>query len=202
VCVLLDLQRDQELSDLVARARKVISGFPELTELPDRLLSAVVCSITTEDGTLDRISRERLVLELSTRLALLTPFTLTAGCASAETGSVLLDLDQDQPGEVWNELSNRVHDAVWRVVDGPPDPQFPAPPHLDLAHCAVDCDSGVIQRQLRVEVRPTRAAMFVDAVYLARIVFDEETHEQHFGPDAIRIPLGGRIRRECLNDEG
>ena len=193
VCVLPDRQRDRELFDLIDKARKVFSGFPDaLTDVPDAHLHAPAYPVPVTARNVNQDVLATLATELGARLGAMRPFTLTAGSASAETGSVLLDLDGDQVGEPWDELSGRIGDAVGRMINDDAPGMVLAPPHLALAYGAQACDSGLIQERLRAQVRPGRAPLTVDAVHLVSVTQHADDHTYTLGPLPIRIPLRAR----------
>jgi hypothetical protein len=194
VCVLPDRQRDLELFDLIDKARKVFSGFPgTLVEVPDAHLNAPVYPVpgSAQDPNVGLLT-SLLTTELGARLGAMPSFTLLAGPASAETESVLLDLDGDQVGDPWDELSGRVGDAVGRMFgDEAPGLTVP-PPHLTLAYGAQPCDSGLIQARLRTQARPALAPFTVDAVHLVVVTQHPDAHTYTLAANPIRIPLRER----------
>jgi hypothetical protein len=194
VCVLPDRQRDLELFDLIDKARKVFSSFPgSLVEVPDAHLNAPVYPVPGSPGDAKvGMLTALLATELGARLAAMPGFTLLAGPGSAETESVLLDLDGDQVGDPWDELSGGVGDAVGRIFgDEVPGAMFP-PPHLTLAFGAQPCDSGRIQARLRTQVRPALAPLTVDAVHLVAVTQHPDAHTYTLDTNPIRIPLRER----------
>jgi hypothetical protein len=194
VCVLPDRQRDLELFDLIDKARKVFSGFSgTLVEVPDAHLNAPVYPVpgSAQDANVGLLTT-LLATELSARLGAMPSFTVLAGPASAETESVLLDLDGDQVGDPWDELSGRVGDAVGRIFgEEMPGLTIP-PPHLTLAYGAQSCDSGLIQARLRTQARPTLAPLTVDAVHLVVVTQHPDAHTYTLDTNLIRIPLRAR----------
>ena len=194
VCVLPDRDRDLELFDLIDKARKVFSGFPgALAKVPDAHLNAPVYPVpgSARDANLSSLTA-LLATELGARLGAMPVFTLLAGPASAETELVLLDLDGDQVGDPWDELTGRVGDAVGRMFgDEAPGLTLP-PPHLTLAYGAQPCDSGLIQARLRTQARPALAPLTVDAVHLVVVTQHPDAHTYTLGANPIRIPLRAR----------
>ncbi|HEV2634527.1 MAG TPA: hypothetical protein VGX23_05240 [Actinocrinis sp.] len=194
VCVLPDRNRDRELFDLIDKARKVFTGFPNaLAVVPDAHLNAPVYPLpgSAQDANVGLLTA-LLATELGARLGAMPVFTLLAGSTSAETESVVLDLNDDQLGEPWDELSGRVGDAVERMFgDEAPGLTLP-PPHLTLAYGAGPCDSGLIQSHLRTQARPALAPLTVDAVHLVVVTQHPDAHTYTLSANPIRIPLRTR----------
>lgn len=193
VCVLPDRHRDREMFDMIDKARKVFISFPgALAEVPDSHLHAPAYPVPVTAPEVNQDVLAALATELGARLGAMTPFTLAAGSVGAETGSVLLDLDGDQVGEPWDELSGRIGDAVGRMFGDDAPGMALALPHLTLAYGAQTCDSGLIQERLRAQVRPARAPLTVDAVHLVSVTQQVDDHNYTLGPLPIRIPLRDR----------
>lgn len=191
ICVLPDAARDSALYSLIDQARKILAEDP-LAEVADADLHVALCPVPMlEQGPDEQLTRE-LSIELATRLAMLSPFVLTAGPASTETGSVLLDLDGDQLGEPWDELCGRVIDALARVFGEDTLGPTATPAHLTIGYGAGHCDSGALQHRLRTGLRPGRAPLIVDAIHLVEVCQDAPGHRYVLGRTALRVPLRGR----------
>lgn len=191
ICVLPDVSRDTALFRLIDQARKILTE-DQLADVSDADLHVALCPAPVpEQGPDEKLTRE-LSSELAIRLAVLGPFALTAGPASAETASVLLDLDGDRLGEPWDELCGRVIDALARVFGEDTLGPTATPAHLTIAYGAGHCDSGALQHRLRTGLRPGRAPLIVDAVHLVEVRQDAPGHRYVLGRTALRVPLRGR----------
>jgi len=191
ICVLPTPSRDTALYTLIDQARKTLAEDP-LTAVADADLHVTLCPVPMPERGPDQHLLYALSTELAARLAALSPFALTAGPASAETGSVLLDLDGDRLGESWDELCTRVLDALARVFGEDALGPTATPAHLPLAYGAGHCDSGALQRKLRTALRPGRAPLIIDAVHLVEVRQDPPGHRYVLVRSELRVPLGAR----------
>ncbi|SDT74538.1 hypothetical protein SAMN04489716_7013 [Actinoplanes derwentensis] len=106
--------------------------------------------------------------------------TLTAGPALAATTAVMLDIDGDQPGQLWTTLTTSVRQAITDVLGSKAVANPPGPPHITLAYGIGDTDSGPIQGALRHRARPARAPLTIDAVYLVDVIQDPQQAVYHW----------------------
>jgi 2'-5' RNA ligase len=134
---------------------------------------------------------DALAGELRAALAQMDPFTVTVGNVFGTTGAVLADIDQDLPGEPWHALDQAVREAI-RARFGEQALKYESPPpHITVAYCAKETDSGVVASQLRRWVRPSHAPMLVDTVWLLDVHQNVEQRTYTWSWEtAVRIPLG------------
>jgi hypothetical protein len=202
VYVLPDLSRDTELAALVDRIRTGMTAYrptgdsqdqgPIVQPVQDRWLHATVQRLGGRDGiTLDHTQRDRLGDALHERLALVPAFTMTAGSAIVGGTGVVLDLDQDLPGQPWEVLSGAVRDAITAVLGSGAVADHRGPPHLSIGYGRREADSGPLQSRLR-RIRPARAQMSVKAVVLVDVTQDPEAGEYRWR-QVSRVPLSTSV---------
>jgi hypothetical protein len=192
VYVLPDLDTDPALQRLIERARGVMEQYPVLSVVEDAWLHATVQMVTGRAGeAVSAAERAALVTALQEQVGILPAFTVTAGSVLANGAGVVVDLDQDQPGEPWDVLSSAVRDAILTTF-GPGSVDYdPGPPHVTLAYATGPEDSGVVQSQLRRTVRPNRAPMTVNAVWLLDVIQDVDRSQYRWLEPIARISLDG-----------
>ncbi|HEV2637239.1 MAG TPA: 2'-5' RNA ligase family protein [Actinocrinis sp.] len=183
---------NQALAELIVATRTV-----SLKVAGDRLVPvgdfahATVHMVSIPAHQLAPGSVEQLAGALRAAVADLVPFQVTVGDASAGTGSVCLNMDQDQPGQPWAVLTERIAQVIADQF-GPRAQQYhPPKPHIAVLYCAEAADSGQIQSALRREISPSRALMRVDCVWLLDVRQSVPDHTYTW-PDttAVRIDLG------------
>ena len=190
VYVLPDLRVDGDLANLVAGCRSVTAAYPFVSPVDDRWLHATVQMITGRPAdAVDDPTRDRLAACLRAELADLPPFTMTAGSPIAGLGGVLLDLDQDRPGEAFHELYTRTRHAIATVLGPDAIDYVTLPPHVSVGYAKDDGESGEVQSRLRRTVRPSHARMSVREVHLVDVVQDTTRCEYRWTPVAS-VPLG------------
>ena len=192
VYVLPNLSVNLQLRELVHRIRSVIASYPALSPVPDEWLHATVQAITGAPA--DGVSlhqRTEMVAALRRQVAGMAPFEVTAGAPIADQAGVLLDLDQDMPGEPFDMLSSGVRAAIGEIFGESALQHDPGPPHVTLGYASGPEDSGVVQAMLRRQVRPGRAPMRVDAVYLVDVIQDAALSQYRWRTPIAVIPLTG-----------
>ena len=192
VYVLPDLGTDTAFRRLVERSHTVLARHPALAVVPDAWLHATVQMVTGRAGAdVTEAQRAALVAGLHEQAGGLAPFTATGGSVQANQTGVVVDLDLDLPGEPFAVLGERVRTAI-RGVFGDEGVRYdPGTPHITLAYATGPADSGVMQSALRRTVRPSRAPLTVDAVWLLDVVQDPDRSQYRWHEPIARIPLRG-----------
>lgn len=127
-----------------------------------RFAHPTVQQISRPAAEIPREQIDAFAEDLERRIASIAPFTVAAGPAMATTGAVLLDMDQDLPGEPWHLLDAVVKDAI-RGRFG--------------------------EQALKYETRPP--PMTVDALWLLDVRQNVQTRTYTWPQEAgRRIPLG------------
>ncbi|WP_327001779.1 2'-5' RNA ligase family protein [Dactylosporangium sp. NBC_01737] len=194
VYVLPDLDADPDLRRLVGQSRAVMSRYPALSVVPDQWLHATMQMVTGRAGDdVTDAQRAALVDALRERVGGLAPFTATAGSVLATRSGVVLDLDQDLPGEPFAVLGSGVRAAIGAVFGDDGLRYDPDVPHISLAYAAGDDDSGEVQGHLRRTVRPSRTRLSVAAVWLLDVIQDPARSQYRWHEPLARIPLTGRV---------
>lgn len=193
VYLLPELHLDVDLARLVSACRSVTAAYPYITPVHDQWLHATVQMVTGRPAdAVDDATRDRLAACLQAELADLPPFTVTAGSPIAGLGGVLLDLDQDLPGEHFHELYTRTRRAISTSLGAGAVDSVTLPPHVSVGYANADGDSGEVQSRLRRTVRPSHARMSVREVHLVDVVQDVARCEYRWRPVA-RVPLGSAV---------
>jgi hypothetical protein len=195
VYVLPDLGTDAALRRLVERSRTVLARCTALSVVPDAWLHATVQMVTGRAGAdVTGAQRTALVAGLHEQVGALPPFTATGGSVQADRSGVVMDLDLDLPGEPFAVLGERVRAAI-RGVFGDDGVRYdPGTPHVTLAYATGPEDSGSVQSDLRRTVRPSRAPLTVDAVWLLDVIQDAARSQYRWHEPIARIPLRGATR--------
>jgi hypothetical protein len=184
---------DERLMAFIRRCREIGMqvGGDALAPVSDAFLHATLLQVSVPSIEVGEAQRVSLVEQLRVEAAEVEPFAVTVGGPSAGESSVMLNLDQDLPGEPWAELSERVTAVVGRVVGDRALAAAPPPPHLTCAYGARQVDSGPIQSALRRRLRPQFVTTVIDAVWLLEVRQDAAAHTYTWDEaTAIRIPLG------------
>jgi hypothetical protein len=192
VYVLPDLDTDAALRRLVEQSRTVIGQHAALSVVPDAWLHATVQMVTGRAGAdVTEMQQAALVAGLHEHVGILAPFTATGGSVQANRSGVVVDLDLDLPGEPFAVLGERVRAAI-RGVFGDEGLRYdPGTPHITLAYATGHEDSGIVQSRLRRTVRPSRAPLTIDAVWLLDVIQDADRSQYRWHPPIARIPLRG-----------
>jgi hypothetical protein len=192
VYVLPDLDVDADLRRLVDQSRAVLAGYPMLSLVPEPWLHATMQMITGRGGDdITGAQRAGLIEALQEHVGGLAPFIATAGSVLAGRSGVVVDLDQDLPGEPFAVLGDRVRAAIGAVFGEEGLRYDPGIPHMSLAYAIGDGDSGEVQGQLRRAVRPSRARLSVGAVWLLDVIQDPVRSQYRWHEPIARIPLLG-----------
>ncbi|MEV4516703.1 hypothetical protein AB0K00_48095 [Dactylosporangium sp. NPDC049525] len=192
VYVLPDLDTDADLRRLVEQSHAVLAGHPALSVVPEPWLHATMQMVTGRAGDdVTEAQRAALTGALHEHVGGLAPFTATAGAVLAGTSGVVLDLDQDLPGEPFAVLGDRVRAAIGAVFGADGLRYDPGVPHISLAYATGDGDSGEVQDHLRKTIRPSRARLSVAAVWLLDVIQDAARSQYRWHEPLARIPLRG-----------
>jgi hypothetical protein len=186
---------DGDLARLLERTAEVAVEVAGESLVPvGAFAHATVHMISQPSAGLPDGSVTAFAKELHAALAEFAPFSVTAGGPCAGTGSVTLDVDGDLLGGPWAELTERVGGAIKSRFGSDALRYQVPPPHISVAYCAESTDSGRLQSALRRRVRPSRAEMRVQEVWLLDVRQDAHAHTYTW-PErtAVKIPLG-RVR--------
>lgn len=184
---------DKRLMAFIRQCRQIGTqvGGDALVPVSDAFLHATVLQVSVPSIEVGEARRVSLIEQLHAEAAGLQPFAVTVGGPSAGESSVMLNLDQDLPGEPWAELSERVTAVVRRVVGDSALAAVPPPPHLTCAYGARQVDSGPIQSALRRRLRPQFVTTVIDSVWLLEVRQDAAAHTYTWDEaTAVQIPLG------------
>lgn len=184
--------QDERLAELLRVCEMVALDVAGGALVPTgRFAHATVQQISRPAAEVTREQIDAFAEDLERRFASVAPFTVTAGPAMATTGAVLLDMDQDLPGEPWLLLDAVVKDAIRGRFGEQALKYETPPPHMTVAYCAASTDSGRLQSALRRRVRPGTAPMTVDALWLLDVRQNVEARTYTWPLEtARRIPLG------------
>ena len=192
VYVLPDLDADPDLRRLVEQSRAVLARYPVLSAVPDPWLHATMQMVTGRAGDdITEAQRAALIGALHEQVGGLAPFTATAGSVLAGRSGVVIDLDQDLPGEPFAVLGARIRAAIGAVFGDDGLRYDPGIPHISLAYATGDGDSGDVQGHLRHAVRPARARLSVGAVWLLDVIQDPVRSQYRWHEPLARVPLRG-----------
>lgn len=184
--------RDIELARLLHASEQValeVAGDALVPTGEYAHATAQQISIPAADVSAEKLSA--FIDALRHETSALKPFTVTVGNSVATTGAVLADVDQDLEGEPWFELNALVRRLVGQWFGEQALAYFAPPPHITIAYCAKDTDSGVITSHLRRRVRPAHAPMTVDAVWVLDVTQNVEDRTYTWPwQSAVRIPFG------------
>lgn len=197
----LPREEDTDLAQLIEHTEQVAVEVADDALVPvGAFAHATVHMISQPAAELANGSVDAFAQDLRAVLADHRPFSATAGGPRAAGGSVLLDMDGDQQGGPWAELTADVGEAI-KGRFGPEALRYEVPPpHISVAYCAASTDSGRLQSALEQRVRPSHASMKVEEVWLIEVRQDARAHTYTWSEHtAVRIPLG-RGHRETSRD--
>jgi hypothetical protein len=191
IYALPDLTANTALGDLVDRVRTVTSDCQVLSQVRNEWLHATINLVAGRSGRdVTPGQRDALIASLAESVADLRPFSATVGSPMANQVSVLLDVDQDLPDQPWAILSDRVRASIGQVFGPTALTYEPPPPHLTLAYGTGQADSGLLQSQLRRQVRPGHASWTIDRIYILDVTQDAGSSEYRWGEPVAEILLG------------
>lgn len=184
--------QDEQLAELLRRSTQVSLEVADGVLVPTgEYAHATVQMISIPAAEVPQAELDLFADDLRAALSELEPFTVDVGSALATTGAVLLDMDQDLPGQPWDALNTSVKEAIRARFGEQALKYLTPPPHITVAYCAKPTDSGVLGSQLRRRVRPSRAPMTVDAVWLLDVHQNVEARTYTWSwESAVRVPLG------------
>ncbi|WP_158632442.1 2'-5' RNA ligase family protein [Micromonospora sp. Llam0] len=170
VYVLVQPERDRDLTRLVDGGHAVLEGFP-VSPVPHEWLHLTIDQITDRPAAeISQDERDSLAAELRIRAAKLAPFTVTVGSMLSYHSGVIADVSPD--GDL-GALYETVHEGI-RAVRGDAAVRYPhSLPHLTIGYARAEADSDEVQRRLR-RVRPSHATLTVDKVHLVDVTADAE----------------------------
>jgi hypothetical protein len=164
-----DDPRHDALARLVTGSNQTLldAGFP-IASVEHRWLHITVDQISKPAHLIGQAERDKLVAEVSHRVAGIAPFTIMIGSVLSYASGTIADT---YPDHELAALHTAARDGT-RTTLGDDACQYEfGIQHLTMAYAHAEADSDAAQRLLR-RVRPSHAPLHINAVHLVDVVAD------------------------------
>ncbi|MER6011506.1 2'-5' RNA ligase family protein [Streptomyces bluensis] len=178
--------RHDTLAQLVTDSNQTLldAAFP-ITPVEHCWLHITVDQISKPAHLIGQAERDKLVAEVSHRVATIEPFTVMIGSVLSYSTGCIADT---HPDHQLAALHAAARDAT-RVTLGDAACQYEfGIQHLTTAYAYAEADSDAAQRLLR-RVRPSHAPLHINAVHLVDVTADPQAKTITW-EDLTRVPLG------------
>ncbi|MER6086752.1 2'-5' RNA ligase family protein [Streptomyces bluensis] len=178
--------RHDTLAQLVTDSNQTLldAAFP-ITPVEHCWLHITVDQISKPAHLIGQAERDKLVAEVSHRVATIEPFTVMIGSVLSYSSGCIADT---HPDHQLAALHAAARDAT-RATLGDAACQYEfGIQHLTTAYAYAEADSDAAQRLLR-RVRPSHAPLHINAVHLVDVTADPQAKTITW-EDLTRVPLG------------